>query len=132
MARQITVTISETIYQQAVRLAQWRRQNVAEVLAEAIVLSDEPQQPAASDADEEAIEKERAAFLTLHPTLLKNYRGQYVAIYEGQLVDFAPNLAELYRRVSAKYPDAFVLMRRVEPEPERVYHMRSPRLVEDF
>ncbi len=132
MARQITVTISEYTYQQASSLAQWRRQNVAEVLAEAIVLPDEPAQEGAAQIDEAAMEQERAAFLAMHPTLLKNYPGQYVAMYEGKLVDTAPNLSELYQRIHQTYPNVFVLMRRVESEPERIYHIRSPRLAEDL
>ena len=78
----------------------------------------------------DTIDAEANAFLELHPTLLQNYRGHYVAIYQGQLVDHDTNKLALYARIEAKYPDDFVLMRRVEEQPEREIHFRSPRHIE--
>lgn len=79
----------------------------------------------------EPIELERAAFMAMHTELWAKYHNQYVAIYNGQLIDHDEAFAELHSRVRAEYPDTFVLMRRVEAEPEPVYHFLSPRLAEN-
>ena len=77
----------------------------------------------------EAVAREKAAFLALHQALREQYDGEYVAIYEGKVIDHDASFAALYSRIDAQYPDNFVLIRRVEAELEKVYHFRSPRMV---
>lgn len=73
---------------------------------------------------------EVAAFRRLHPELLENYPNQYVAMYQGQLVDHDADKLALYRRIEAAYPNDFVLMRPVLEQPEREFYLRSPRYIE--
>lgn len=75
-----------------------------------------------------AMKKETAAYKTLHTDLVQNYLGQYVAIYEGNLVDHDADPLMLHQRVQEKYPGKVVLSRKVQREAEPVLHMRSPRL----
>ncbi|MCI0398601.1 MAG: DUF5678 domain-containing protein [Chloroflexi bacterium] len=126
MGTQVTLTIPDDVYHRAQQIAQSNRRDVAEVLAESIVLLDEPEQAVPTEI-EEALERERAAYLAMHARLSEKYLGHYVAVYGEEVVDHDPDLADLYARVSRQYPRNRVLIRQVEKEPERVYHFRSPR-----
>jgi len=140
MDTQVTLTIPEELYRQAERLAQALNRDVADVLAEAIQLEamavDTGADPSAS-ALGSALETpemvaEREAFLALHQQLLEQHFGEYVAIQGGQLVDHDPQIGALFARINERYPDRFVLMRRVQASPEIEYRFRSPRLVNGY
>ncbi len=123
---QVTLTISDELYQQAQLVAELTDRPVHDVLAESIVLPGEQAVPSHLAADK-AIAQEIAAYLNMHSGLLEAFAGQYVAIYQGKLVGHAQEFASLFGRVCQQYPDEFVLIRQVENEPEPVYHFRSPR-----
>lgn len=74
----------------------------------------------------ERIQDEIRAYIALHSELKEKYLGEWVAIYEHQLVDHDPETIELYRRVRVKYGNAPVLIRQVEPEPDAVIRVRTP------
>lgn len=63
--------------------------------------------------------------------LLANYLDQYVAVYQGVVVDYDHDQIALLGRVDEQYPDKIVLMRKVTPHPRKILHMRSPRFVRD-
>lgn len=130
MGTQVTLTIPDELYHRAQRIAQSRRKDIAEVLADAIVLTEETEGAVESEMDK-AIERERAAYLAMHSALLEKYKGEYVAVYRGRLIDHDPDFATLYARINRQYPDEFVLIRQVETQPERTYHFRSPRFAEE-
>lgn len=67
------------------------------------------------------------AFRRLHPELLESYLNQYVAIFQGKLVDHDADKLALYKRIEVAYPNDFVLMRPVLEQPEREFYFRSPR-----
>ncbi|MGA9351452.1 MAG: type II toxin-antitoxin system Phd/YefM family antitoxin [Anaerolineae bacterium] len=76
-------------------------------------------------AQDEAWEKERAAFHRLKPQLLQTHKGLYVAIHGGQVVDAdADNLA-LAQRVMSKLKDKFFYLQLVSEEP-RTFEIPSP------
>lgn len=133
MTVKVQLEINDELYRQAEALAKATQRSVTTVLSEAITLEDVITEPTSeADLPEENIERERSAFLALHTQLKKNYLGQYVAIFAQQLVDHDAELKSLYQRIRQKYPDEFVLIRRVEANPEPVYHFRSPRFVRDM
>ncbi len=74
-----------------------------------------------------AMLQEVAAYEAMHNELLANHAGEFVAIYQGKLVDFDKNEVALLDRRRHNYRNQVVLIRRVEadPQPELVY--RSPR-----
>ena len=87
----------------------------------------------ASEQDEEsalnrAMWREEMAYRRLHSSLLDAYAGQYVAIYDEQLIDYDADELVLYLRIRKQFGDEFVLMTQVEDEAEAVYTFRSPRL----
>ena len=52
---------------------------------------------------EAVFERNATAFRQMHPELMKCYRGQWVAIYDGKLVDFDANDSKLAGRMMKKY-----------------------------
>lgn len=63
--------------------------------------------------------RERRAFYQLLPDLLKQYRGQYAAIHEEQVVDVGPERLAVALRVLDKIgnQDIFVGLVDTKPEP---------------
>lgn len=76
------------------------------------------------------MQAEIEAFTELHSTLWQNYPNQYVAIYQGKLIDHDPNKLSLFERIEKSHPNEFVLMRPVQQQPTREFHFRSPRYIE--
>jgi len=79
------------------------------------------------DETRRAIQHEADAFRAMHADLLARYADEYVAIYQGTLVDHDADQLALFTRIEKQYPDAPVLITQVLPEPEEVYTFRSPR-----
>ncbi len=124
MATQILLTIPDELFDQARRLAKVKKQDVSDLLVDSIVLEK-------STSEDDPVERERQAYLSLHEQLKEKYPGEYVAIYQGKLVDHDADGVALSSRINKKYPHDFVLMRKVEPEPERILYFRSPRFMEE-
>jgi hypothetical protein len=127
MSIQVTLTINDDLYRRARQIARSRQQDVAEVLAESITLTEMAEDFGASE--DGAIERENAAYLALHDTLLEKYRGEYVALYHGEVIAHGSDFGTVFTYVNQQHPDEFVMIRRVEADPEPVYHFRSPKLV---
>lgn len=79
--------------------------------------------------DREAMLQEQAAYQTMLPQLLDEYKNEFVAIHQGQVVDHDKDKIDLVIRLDESHPDAIVLVRQVTEEPEKVLRMRSPRLI---
>lgn len=123
MARQVNLTISNDLYDQAERIAQQYQRDVNEVLAEAIELSDDQEQIIDWTEPNEDMDREMAAYLAMHAELWKKYPGQYVAVNGGQLVDRDINLHALWQRIDAQYPDEFVWVSQVKEEPIQIFRV---------
>lgn len=73
------------------------------------------------------LEPNRAAFQRLLPELLKTHKGEFVAIYEGRLVDTDADRATLVQRTRAQgYRPVYV--QKVTEQP-RVVELPSPEEV---
>ena len=75
-----------------------------------------------------ALKRETDAFRAMHTELLGKHHGQFVAIYQGQVIDHDDDQLALFMRVDERYPDTPVLIKQVLPESEEVYTFRSPRI----
>ncbi|HRQ40187.1 MAG TPA: DUF5678 domain-containing protein [Chloroflexota bacterium] len=128
MAKQVTISIPQTLYRRARELARSRHQSVDDVLAdvldEVLPPDDEP------DVDASAVARERQAYIALHPMLKQKYLGQHVATYGGQLIDVDADYGALYSRIDAQYPDEFVWLATVAEEPIPTLVFRSPRFAD--
>lgn len=97
------------------------------VSAENVVpVNDEPIEEQITDEDE-ALRRERVAFMALHPTLLAQYPGEYVAIHGGALVDHDKDGLALSLRVHQRFPDEFVWIAPLKAQPLEEWVVRSPR-----
>lgn len=128
MAIPITITVSDEVAEKIQQLANLRQQNI-DTLFETLVNQawpneeEEDDQPAELD---EAPTPEMQAYLALHPMLKEKYLGQYVAIYQGKLIDHDLDHEALYIRIDAEYPDEFVWISLVEEEAIPTLIFRSP------
>ena len=77
------------------------------------------------------MEKEAAAYDAMREEMVEKYLGQYVAVFQGKVVDHDDDPGALVDRLDEQYPDDVVLVREVHEGPDRVLRMRSPRLVRD-
>lgn len=126
MDTQVTLTIPDTLYKKAKRLARTLNRNVSDVLVEAIQLD----AVVLSTEEDPIVEQERETFLELHLVLWEKYPGEYIAIHGGKLIDHDGDRSALFARIEQQYPVEFVLMRCVEAQPEVIYQFRSPRLIQ--
>lgn len=143
MSKQITVEIPETIYKQVEETARATNRRVSEVVADTLVESflyqQTPPELATSPDEEEypprehrdAMDKETEAYKKMHPQLWEEYPHQFVAIYQGKVIDHDKDFISLANRIDQKYPypEHMVLMREVELDPDPILYFRSPRLV---
>lgn len=73
-------------------------------------------------------EAEKAAFERLEPSLAATYKGRYVAIKDGQMVDNDGDKMTLITRVHSTFGYGPIYVHKVG-EPLRVAKIMSPRLV---
>lgn len=76
-------------------------------------------------------ELEADAFARMYPTWRAEYTGEYVAVYQGRLIDHDAAFGPLLERINVQYPDEFVLIRPIRDEAEIVYEHRSIRWAVD-
>lgn len=74
---------------------------------------------------EEPMAAEERAFRQKQDQLLRRYAGQYVALYQGQVVGHGVDDEELARHMFEKLGDAAFYIAKVEKEPS-VYELLSP------
>ena len=74
-------------------------------------------------------EQERAAYWRLLPSLVSQYRGQYVAIHEGQVVDSGANQVEVALRVYQRFGYVPIYVGLVSDEPLRALWVPTPRVL---
>ncbi len=72
-------------------------------------------------------EQERAAFHRLLPELLKTHRGEWVAIVDGQPVEFGPDFSSVIALVRQRFGQRPVYVHEIS-ERARIYKSLSPRL----
>ena len=80
------------------------------------------------DPMDATVEREREAFIALHPMLLAKYPGEEVAIYGGQVVDHDRDGVALSQRIYKRFPDEFVWIAPVTSQPLEVRTVYSFRL----
>lgn len=127
MGHSITIVLPDEVYQRVRSLAKQSQKDVVALVTEKVVDSFAGYTFPA-DPDRPKMLKERAAYEILHPSLVSDYLGQYVAIFQGELVDSDQDVTQLNERVRTKFPDAVILITKVEAEPIRTLYFRSPCL----
>jgi predicted transcriptional regulator len=128
----VTLQLDDAIWRRASHLAQQQDQAVADVLvewlAETLPAPANGEAASANAGADDVVTREMQAYIALHPQIKAQYRGSYVAILDGKLVDHDADYAALFDRIDARYPDTFVWLTRVEDEPIKTVVFRSPRM----
>ena len=130
MAEQVNVSIPQKLYRRVHELARIQKRPIDDMLIEVLDRALPPgDEQELFDYDEDnAVDKEMQAYITLHPMLKEKYLGQHVAIYDGKLIDHDQDFIRLYERIEAIYPNEFVWLATVEEEAMPTLISRSPRL----
>lgn len=121
MTHYINVPLSEATYQRIKRLAKQRDvgEAIADYITEIVAAADEPTLMPDTLADE------IAAFETLKPELLQTHPGEFVAIYQGQIVGFDQDEMNLIRRVYEQFGSVPCYVEKIVPETPRKIRMPS-------
>ena len=134
MAEQLTVTFSNRLSNRVRQVAEQRHEDVI-ALVETIL--EEALSARLNEMDwvdlcesDETVDRETQAYIQLHPFLLQNYFGKFVAVHGGKLIDHAEDFDTLYERIIAEYPDEFVWISEVKDEPIETFTVRSPRFTQ--
>jgi hypothetical protein len=135
MATKVTVSLADSLYQRAQRFARLHDQDMEEaissLLEEGLAVREAEEEILDWSEPDPIVDRERQAYVAMHSLLKERYFGKYVAIYQGELVDFDDDPAALATRTRAKYAGEFVLITQVRPEAIQTFVMRSPRIVRD-
>jgi PHD/YefM family antitoxin component YafN of YafNO toxin-antitoxin module len=108
------------------RFQEWREKAEREVQTQAQDKAlRQPFDRAQDKAQDEAWEKERAAFHRLKPQLLQTHKGLYVAIHGGQVVDADTDNLALAQRAMSKLRGKPFYLQLVSEEP-RTFEVPSP------
>jgi hypothetical protein len=126
MSTQVTLTIPDNIYRQAEYVAKTTNRPISEILTETITLAFPPLHVS---QNRQAMQREVAAFEAMHASLWKQHPHQYVAIYQGTVIDYDINELALVERIDKRYPETIVLIRQVLPYLPNPLVFRSPRFV---
>lgn len=129
MGVKVMIEVPEQLYDQATELAQLTKRAVNEVLQEIVIRSFPPMYDGGKEFD--AMEQEVDAFAKLHAELWEKYPQQFVAIYQGQVVDHDDDEWALLTRLELSHPDDIVLVRQVQPELPGDLIFHSPRFIFD-
>jgi len=80
------------------------------------------------EMEREAIHGETEAFWTMHDELRTHYSGQYVALYQGSVVDHDADVSRLEQRLRERFGPLPVLIAPVEPAPPSELQWRGGRI----
>ena len=78
--------------------------------------------------EDQKLKAEVQAFERMHPQLVKQYLGQFVAVHGGQIVDTDVDFEALFLRLEKRLGDVPVLIRPVSVEPAPELRAPGPRL----
>lgn len=99
-----------------------------QALQEVSFYIDDLESPFYRDPRSDLMDQEIAAFEAMQTVLAANYLGQYVAIFQGTIVDHDADKARLLARITQSHPNEVVLIRQVRHKPRPPFRLRSPRL----
>lgn len=125
MTTEVTLAVPDEVYEQAEQTAKMTNRAVSEVLVDTLV---EAMPAFYVDPRRPIMQREKDAFIAMHPQLVKKYLEEYVAIYQGKLIDRDVKRIELLKRVRTKLPGEIVLITQVLPQADPILYFRSPRL----
>ena len=123
MTHYVNVPLTETTYRRIKRLAVARQRDVAETIAEYLAETLTPQDEPNLSPD--PLADEITTFENLKPELLQTHPGEFVAIYQQQIVGFDQDEMNLIRRVYEQYGPVPCYVEQITSETPRKVKMIS-------
>lgn len=121
---QNTIQLPQEMYETVRRKALAQRKTIDDLVIEWIA---EHLEESTTNENTEALDREIAAYEQLKPTLLEQYPGQYVAIYQGQVVASGTDRLALVDQVRQRLGNVICYVEKVSPESPRTIRMPSVR-----
>ena len=78
--------------------------------------------------EDQKLDAEARAFEGMHPQLVEQYLGQFVAVHGGRVVDADVDFEALFLRLQKRFGDVPILIRLVGANPIPELRAPSPRL----
>jgi predicted transcriptional regulator len=117
MEEQVQISLPATLVEELSQAASTRHTDLTAVLTQAI-------EHYLREQAQHAIEREQREYAAQHSQLVAQYKGEYIAMYDGEVVDHDADRAALGRRVRARYGRAPVLITPVLAQPRQVITVR--------
>lgn len=127
MSYEVTLTLPDHVLAHVQAEAENTHESIEAILANALSTL---YPPVSVDPRRSQMVREGAAFNALHPELVKQYLGRFVAVKGGSVVDNDSDLETLVLRIKAQFPNEVVYIDEVQPTLPQPLRMRSPRFVE--
>ncbi len=115
------ITIPEETYTRLARAAH-AQQLAVEELAEKIIREH------LRAIERKEMEREMEAYAAQHAQILEKYGGEYIAMYQGKIVDHDKDELELVLRIDERFPTEIVFMTQVNTHVFETYIIRSPQV----
>jgi hypothetical protein len=119
---QQTVQLPQELYEAVREHAKNQRKTADDLIVEWV--SEKIGESETAEADK-SFEQEAAAFKALLPELLTQYPGQYVAIYQGQVVGHGDNRLALVKEIYNQFGEVSCYVGKATSEPPRRVRMTS-------
>jgi hypothetical protein len=135
MATKITIELPDELYQRTQEFARLHQQKMEEAVSslieQGLAAEEEGEKIVDWTKPDPVVDREREAYRAMHPKLKEHYLGKYVAIYQGELIDYDDDPNALAIRIEKQYPDTYVFITHVRQELIRTIVVRSPRIIRD-
>jgi hypothetical protein len=124
----VTLTLPVSVLRQVAQVAEETNREIEQVLRSVVThsfpaLYVHPQRA--------AMQQEETVFRRMQKELNNKYPDQFVAIFDGQVIDHDNDEDLLLNRINNHYPTDIVLVRQVTDDLDKVLYVRSPRLLRD-
>jgi hypothetical protein len=126
MTIEVTLSVPDELYEQAHLLAEQTDRSVAEVLS--TLLQDVVCLPA-PHPQRALMQQEERWLAKVKESLLPQYENQYIAFFQGQVVDSDAAMDPLIKRIQRSHPDEVVLIKKLTRDEDPILEIRSPRLL---
>jgi hypothetical protein len=123
MTHYVNVPLSKTTYQRIKQLAAQRQRDVGETIAD--YLAETLMDADNTDVSPDLLADEIAIFEALKSELLETHPGEFVAIYQKQIVGFDQDEMNLIHRVYEQFGPVPCYVEKIVPETPRKVRMPS-------
>ena len=123
---QNVIQLPQEMYETVRRKALAQRKTTDDLVIEWVA---EHLEESTTNENTQALDREVAAYEQLKPALLEQYAGQYVAIYQGQVVASGTDKLALVDQVRQRLGNVICYVEKVSTESLRTVRMPSFRVV---